>query len=114
MTSHHTDVDRVIVDRLVNGEKVEGASRAEFVAAVVKLTNRGVTAREIAHRWHCTIRSITRYRADARSGRFGAIGGLMFVAALHWPHGDAGRLALLGLALLLVIIILFVVFGSLK
>lgn len=66
-TRHHQDVDPVVITRLVSGTAVPGASRIELATAVARLTKQhNASAREIAHRWHCTVRSVTRYRAHAR------------------------------------------------
>lgn len=59
------DVDDVVVDRLVRGITVDGATTAELVAATVILTARGLTARAIGRHLGRDRRSVERYRALA-------------------------------------------------
>jgi len=73
MTSHHTEVDEVVVRRLLRGERLS-ASRAELVAATAVLMAEGQPAREIADRLGKTDRSVQRYRKDVRTGRFSELG----------------------------------------
>lgn len=59
------DVDDVVVDRLVRGITVDGATTAELVAATVILTARGLTARAIGGRLGRSWRTVERYRVLA-------------------------------------------------
>jgi len=85
MTSHHTDVDEVVVRRLLSGERGLDPSVAELVAATAKLMAENKTNREIADRLGRTKRSVERYRKDVRTGRFGALGGLALLAKGGFP-----------------------------
>lgn len=113
MTSHHTDVDEVVVRRLLHGERGLSPSRAELVAATARLMAENVPSAEIADRLGCTDRSVQRYRKDVRTGRFGALGGLAVLAKGDFP----GHLSIpLGIILIigmggLVWVLLILLFG---
>jgi hypothetical protein len=58
------DIDDLVVQHLVDGRPVN-ATPAERRAAVVILTARKLSAREIALRINCTPRTVVRHRAKA-------------------------------------------------
>jgi len=110
VTAHHTEVDEVVVHRLLRGERLD-ASRAELVAATAALMAENVTSREIADRLGKTDRSVQRYRKDVRTGRFAGLGGLVLAAAVHWPHGNAGALLLLLIVFIVIAIALLIYYN---
>lgn len=62
----HDDIDEIAVDRAVAGDPPVGMSPAETGTAVGILTARGLSAREIGRRLHCSPRTVARHRARAR------------------------------------------------
>lgn len=56
-----SDIDWVVVDRLVAGIPVR-SNRAERIEAAAIMTRRGMSAAEIAEQMRCSDRSVVRYR----------------------------------------------------
>jgi len=117
MPSRHTEIDEVVVRRLLRGERGLSPTRAELVAATAILTDEGKKAHVIADRLGKTVRSVERYRADIRAGRFSerlaSMGGVVPLAKGGFPGiftGSTLDVLVVGL-ICLCLAILIILFG---
>ncbi len=71
MTTTALDIDHTALRRLLDDEYPRPrTTRAERAAAVVILTERGLTAEQIAQRIDRDVRTVQRLRQEARAGKW--------------------------------------------
>lgn len=66
-TGRSTDFDEVAVERLIDGTLMRTPTSSELAAAIDCLDRRGYSARRIAERLGCTMRTVQRRRAVRRA-----------------------------------------------